>query len=331
MRCGAIKMLEAKGLSKTYGSVKALCGFTAVFEDSKITIIAGPSGSGKTTLLKLLAGLEMPTSGSIFIDGRDVTREPPWERGVMLLSQRPVLLPHLTVRKNLELASKYGFKGKNSAVKLGIENIVGDLGITDILDRYPGQLSGGQLQRASLAAVLASGARVLLLDEPFAHLDLPLREQLRIVLRKIVSRYGLTGIMVTHDQDEALELGDHIILLDSCMHRGEGSPAEMYFDPPTLDAARFFGLNIICGALIGDEPVKVSFAPEQVEIIESSRGDWILEYSALRRGFSVALLRHTTGVGVKAYVPSTLYEKLYIGSRYNIVVKGNVKKWNIEC
>ncbi len=281
--------VRAEGVSKRYDGVRALEDVSLVARPGSVTVVAGPSGAGKTTLLRVIGGFEDPDSGRILYDGVDVTGDPPWERRAALLTQRPVLLPHLTVRENLVLAAEASGLGRGEARRAALE-VAEMLGIEALLDRRPGSLSGGQLQRASLAAVLASRPRVLLLDEPFAHLDLPLREQFRVLVRRIARETGATVIQVTHDQDEAVEMADSLVVLWDGVVVDQGDPLRVYEDPGDPRAAVFLGHNITCNpGITGDPRACATFPPEALALGEGLEGR--VEYVAHRLHYTLARIR----------------------------------------
>lgn len=237
-------MIVLENIVKTYGRVRALDGVTTRIPQGKITVILGPSGAGKTTLLRVIAGLEEPDQGRIVIDGRDVTGEPPWRRGVSMVFQQPALLPHMTAYENIA----FGLEALEASEEEIEEHVFWAAKLTRIehlLDKYPDQLSGGEQQRVALARALVTRPRILLLDEPLSNLDLALREELRLELKRIQRETGITFIHVTHDQDEALELADHLIILMNGRIVEEGDPLVVYENPREIETARFFGHNIV--------------------------------------------------------------------------------------
>ncbi len=240
----ALEVLKLTNITKRYGKVVALDRVSLEIPLNKITVILGPSGSGKTTLLRIIAGLEEPDEGRIVIDDVDITSLPPWKRDVSMVFQYPNLFPHLNVYENiafgleaLDISSEERSSRVYWAAKL--------LKIEHLLDKYPDQLSGGEQQRVALARALVVKPRILLLDEPLSNLDLALREELRVELKSIQRRTGITFIHVTHDQDEALELADYLVVL----YRGKivdyGEPLRVYEEPTSIEAAKVFGHNII--------------------------------------------------------------------------------------
>ena len=232
-------------------------------------VVLGPSGSGKTTLLRVIAGLVEPERGRIIIDERDATHAPPWERGVALVQQIPGLLPHLSVLENVALAIETRRQVPRRRALSEAARLLELLRISDVASKRPGELSGGQLQRAAIAVALAIKPIVLLLDEPLSHLDRPLAEQLRLELRRIHKELGVTIIHVTHDQDEALSLATRLAILWSGELVEEGAPGKLYYRPRSVVTARFLGLNVVAGALFGKPGTVAIFPPDAAEIARS--------------------------------------------------------------
>jgi ABC-type sugar transport system ATPase subunit len=255
-----------QGLSKVYGkSTKALESLDLEVHEGELLVVVGPSGSGKTTLLRLVAGLERPTAGTIRLAGRDgiqrdLTGVPPQRRDVALVFQSLALYGHLTVEQNLAFALNAKTIGgwfRRGAVsgesKLRIAQTAKLLGIEHLLDRRPAELSGGEQQRVALGRAIVREPKALLLDEPLSSLDLPTRRTLRRELKELQRRLGVPTIYVTHDQAEALAMGDRIAVLDRGGLVQVGTPEEIYERPRTRFVAEFFGpqgMNWIAGDLI---------------------------------------------------------------------------------
>ena len=317
-------LVEARDVWKRYEGVVALRDVSLRAAPGEVTVIAGPSGSGKSTLLRILAGLEDPDSGDILFDGASVVRDPPWARNTVMLSQRPILLPHLTVRENLVLAAEARGAPRGEAGKLA-EEVARRLGITGLLDRKPGTLSGGQLQRASLATVLAAKPRVLLLDEPFAHLDLPLRESFRRLVRGLAYSESITVIQVTHDQDEALEVADSLAILVNGRVLEERDPQSIYYDPGSIETAVFLGHNVACSPPLSPRRgVPVTFPPEAVSLGEGPLGG-VVTYVAARKHHTLVYI-DLEGVEVKAVLAGVRGVKVGARVRFD-VDHGMVKEW----
>ncbi len=247
-------MISLKNVVKKYGDLIALNNVSIDIPLGKITVILGPSGSGKTTLLRLIAGLESPDQGRIYINDTDVTELPPWDRGVSMVFQTPSLFPHLTVEENIG----FGLEalGYSSAeIRKRIEWAMELLHISHLRGKYPDQLSGGEQQRVSLARALVLEPKILLLDEPLSNLDLALREELRIELKALQRRLGITFIYVTHDQDEALELADYLAILYNGKIIEYGDPLTIYEKPKQITSALVFGHNIVDVCIVNEEYV----------------------------------------------------------------------------
>ncbi len=233
-----IAALTIDRLAKRFGNERAANGISMTIAHGEFVVVLGPSGSGKSTLLRLIAGLETPDSGSITLDGQDITSTPPYRRHCALVFQQYALLPHRTVHENIGFGLRMQGVDRQQAVRR-IDALIERVGLGGQDEKRPHQLSGGQQQRVALARALAVEPAVLLLDEPFGALDLSLRRQLQDDLRDIQRQDGRTTIHVTHDQSEALALADRIVV----MHRGEiaqaGSPQDIYEHPVNRFVAEF--------------------------------------------------------------------------------------------
>jgi len=230
------------GVRKSYGDVVAVDGVDLEVRRGEFFTMLGPSGSGKTTCLRMIAGFERPDAGRIELGGEDVTAIPPNERDVNTVFQDYALFPHMSVGQNVE----YGLKVRKRPAAERSERVAEALALVRLegyQDRRPGQLSGGQRQRVALARALVNRPRVLLLDEPLGALDLKLRQQLQIELKRIQSEVGITFIYVTHDQDEALTMSDRIAVMDSGRVLQVGSPNEVYDQPGSDFVAGFVGVS----------------------------------------------------------------------------------------
>jgi spermidine/putrescine transport system ATP-binding protein len=246
-------IIEFRSITKRFGAVTAVDDVSLSIAEGEFFALLGPSGCGKTTLLRMLAGFETPTSGRILIDGQDVTRVPPNKRPVNMVFQSYAVFPHLSVRANIE----YGLKMEGTPPAERRERAEAALALVQLSglgDRMPDQLSGGQRQRVALARAIVKRPRVLLLDEPLSALDAKLREELRFELSALQDRLGITFVMVTHDQDEALALATRCAV----MHKGSliqvATPADLYEFPASRLVADFIGsVNLFEGRVIEDE------------------------------------------------------------------------------
>jgi putative spermidine/putrescine transport system ATP-binding protein len=266
---GAPAGIRLRGLRKEFGPVVAVDSLDLDVADGEFFAVLGPSGSGKTTVLRMIAGFEMPTSGTVELGGMDATRQPPFRRDVNTVFQDYALFPHMTVAENIG----YGLRVKR-VPKAERTRRVGEaldmVRLGDLGGRRPSQLSGGQRQRIALARALVNRPRVLLLDEPLGALDLKLREQMQVELKAIQREVGITFVFVTHDQDEALTLCDRLAVLRDGRLEQVGGAAEVYESPATRFVAEFVGTsNLISGeaarALLGTDTT-VAVRPEKISV-----------------------------------------------------------------
>ncbi len=227
-------------VSKDWGSSKALDDISLSIEPGSFCVLLGPSGCGKSTTLRIIAGLESATSGQVFVNGVDVTHEPPAVRGVAMVFQNYALFPHLSVAENICFGlSVRKVEASESARRL--QSTAALLGLEQLLDRKPAQLSGGQQQRVALGRALVAQAKVCLMDEPLSNLDAQLRQEMRHELRELQQRLGLTVVYVTHDQTEAMSMADQVVLLNKGRIEQSAAPRALYANPATTFAARFIG------------------------------------------------------------------------------------------
>jgi len=236
--------LECENLLKEFGSgdrkIVAVDSVDITIEDGTFVTILGPSGCGKTTLLRMLAGLERPTSGSIYFDGKDVTEDSVQERYIGMVFQNIALFPFKSVRENIEYGLKYTDTDKKTRQQEATE-MAEMLGIDELMDNKPNQLSGGQRQRVALGRALIRDPNVFLLDEPMAALDAELKIQLRTELKELHQEFGTTTLYVTHDQEEAMTLSEEVIVIDDGEIQQQSPPFEIYSEPNNMFVARFIG------------------------------------------------------------------------------------------
>lgn len=232
--------VELKNINKSFGDFKASDNVSFGIEKGKLIGLLGPSGSGKTTILRMIAGLEYPDSGEIIIDGKVVNDIPASKRGIGFVFQSYALFRYMTVYDNIAFGLKVQ-KADKKFIDERVRELIDLIGLTGLEKRYPSQLSGGQRQRVAFARALAPNPQLLLLDEPFAAIDAKVRQELRSWLREMITRLGVTSIFVTHDQDEAIEVADEIIVTNKGRIEQIGTPIEVYRDPKTAFTASFFG------------------------------------------------------------------------------------------
>ena len=244
-------MISLQNLKKSFGDKEVVCGLSLDVGEGEFMVFLGPSGCGKTTALRMIAGLEEPDSGAVLINGRDVTALPPQRRDVAMVFQSYALYPHKTVAENIAFPlrlRKYAAEKRESAVRAAAEMVK----ISDLLERRPGQLSGGQRQRVALARAVVRRPAVFLMDEPLSNLDAKLRGHMRAELKRIQREIGVATAYVTHDQTEAMTLGDRVAVIDSGLPAQIAPPREIYDDPATLFVAGFLGsppMNQISGTV----------------------------------------------------------------------------------
>ncbi|MDI4647217.1 sulfate/molybdate ABC transporter ATP-binding protein [Cohnella hashimotonis] len=232
--------VEVRGLNKSFGSFQAVKDVHFSVEKGQLIGLLGPSGGGKTSILRMLAGLETPDSGDIVFHGQRVNDLPPQERGIGFVFQNYALFKHMTVSENIAFGLEVK-KWNKAKIKERVANLTELTGLKGFESRYPHQLSGGQRQRVAFARALAPEPQLLLLDEPFAAIDAKIRHELRSWLREMIDRLGITSIFVTHDQDEAIEVADEIMIINKGNLEQKGSPWEIYKDPKTPFVAGFIG------------------------------------------------------------------------------------------
>ena len=232
--------VELKDINKNYGNFEASKDINFGIEKGKLVALLGPSGSGKTTILRMIAGLETPDSGEILIDGEVVNDIPASKRGIGFVFQNYALFRYMTVWDNIAFGLKVQ-KADKEYIKQRVDELLTLTNLKGFEDRYPTQLSGGQRQRVAFARALAPNPHLLLLDEPFAAIDAKVRQELRSWLKEMIEQLGVTSIFVTHDQDEAIEVSDQIILTNKGRIEQIGTPLEIYQNPETAFTASFFG------------------------------------------------------------------------------------------
>jgi len=280
--------IEVRNLNKSFGEFQAVQDVSFEIEKGHLIGLLGPSGGGKTSILRMLAGLETPTSGDILFHGKRVNDLPPQERGIGFVFQSYALFKHMTVFENIAFGLKV-MKLPKKQVQERVTELVELTGLKGFEHRYAHQLSGGQRQRVAFARALAPEPQLLLLDEPFAAIDAKIRSELRTWLKNMIERVGITSIFVTHDQDEAIEVADEIMIINKGKLEQKGSPWDIYKSPQTPFVASFIGESSIVdniaqlkgfeNAVSGNAAVKALIRPEYIEI--GKPGEIALESAAM--------------------------------------------------
>ena len=267
--------IDLHGISKTFGDFHALRDVTVGLERGKLTALLGPSGGGKSTLLRIVAGLEVPDAGRVYLDGADMTDVPARRRGIGFVFQHYAAFPHLTVRDNVGFGLKIR-RVDNATMKRRVDELLGLVHLDGLADRYPSELSGGQRQRMALARALAVQPTLLLLDEPFGALDVKVRQELRTWLRELHEQVNATTVFVTHDQEEAMELADQIVLINDGRIEQVGTPDELYDHPANAFVMSFLGATTQLGSRLvrpHDIEIFVDRTADAVEaMVERIRG-----------------------------------------------------------
>jgi sulfate transport system ATP-binding protein len=272
--------IEVRGVDKRFGEFVALDDVSITVQDGALTALLGPSGSGKSTLLRIIAGLERPDAGTVTIGGQDVTQAPARTRGVGFVFQHYAPFKHMTVHDNVAFGLSVRKRPKEE-IRGRVKELLGLVRLDGLADRYPSQLSGGQLQRMALARALAVQPQVLLLDEPFGALDAQVRGELREWLRRLHDEIHVTTIFVTHDQEEAMEVAREIVVMNAGRIEQAGAPNELYETPANEFVMSFIGpVNRLGDAFL--RPHDIQILPEA-----DSTGTEALVERVVHLGFEV--------------------------------------------
>ena len=322
-----------EGVTKSYGDVVAVRSLSFEIAPGTLVTLLGPSGCGKTTTLRLIAGLEMATSGTIRIGDADVTRLSATERDVSMVFQSYALFPHMTVRENVSYGLTVDRRPKHE-VREKAEEGLALVGLSGYGERLPSELSGGQQQRVAVARALVLEPQVLLFDEPLSNLDAKLRRRVREDIRELQQKLGITSVYVTHDQQEALAVSDRIIVMNDAVIAQEGSPHELYEAPADMFVADFIGdANLVDGEIVAVDgevatvrigpvetrlhrrdfspgPVKVALRPETL-VLEPARLDG---GTGIRAGTG-------SGSGSGSGILGTVAKAVYLGSHMEYTVE----------
>jgi len=263
--------VELRQLHRRFGDVVALDGIDLGIESGEFVSFLGPSGCGKTTALRLVAGFDRPTSGRVFVEGRDITNVSPNKRDIGMVFQAYSLFPNMTAVKNVEFGLRVRRQGRGNRRGRALE-LLELVGLEHAANRYPHQLSGGMQQRVALARALAIEPSVLLLDEPLSALDAKVRVQLREEIRRIQTRLGITTIYVTHDQEEALSISDRVAVLSHGRIEQIGTPGEIYGSPATPFVAEFVGtMNRVESTVSDPDAGRVEYGEASLDV-DAARG-----------------------------------------------------------
>ena len=305
--------VELKNINKNFGDYKASDNVNFGVEKGKLIGLLGPSGSGKTTILRMIAGLETPDSGDIIIDGVRVNDLAASKRGIGFVFQNYALFRYMTVYDNIAFGLRVQ-KADKKKIDERVRELIKLIGLEGLEKRYPSQLSGGQRQRVAFARALAPNPQLLLLDEPFAAIDAKVRKELRSWLREMIEKLEVTSIFVTHDQDEAIEVADEIIITNKGRIEQTGTPIEIYHNPKTAFTASFFGeatfvddyskfhnfehIENVEKAIVRPEFVKVT-KKNEVQKYKSSASHGVTK-NVLFRGDSIEVVVDVDGTELKA-------------------------------
>ena len=243
--------LQLTGLTKTYGDFHAVAGVDLDIRQGELVVLLGPSGCGKTTTLRMIAGFIAPTAGEIRLGGNDITRQPPWRRNTGLVFQSYALFPHLSVADNVAFGLRMR-KLPQPKIATKLTEVLRLVRLEGLANRLPRELSGGQQQRVALARALVIEPDILLLDEPLSNLDAKLRHEVRVEIRELQKELGLTTVMVTHDQEEALTMADRLVVMSNGQVQQVGSQRDLYENPANTFVAGFVGrTNFLHGRVEG--------------------------------------------------------------------------------
>lgn len=318
-------VLQLKQINKYFGRSHVIKDVNIDFEKGHFVTFLGPSGCGKTTLLRMVAGFYEPDDGEILLNGKRIERIPPYSRNTAMVFQEYALFPHMNVFDNVS----YGLRVKNrpkEEVERRVKEALDLMQLKGMEDRFPNQMSGGQQQRVAVARALVMNPEVLLLDEPLSNLDAKLRESVRVELRDIQKKMGLSTIYVTHDQSEALSMSDMIVVLKGGVVHQTGSPQEIYFEPKTPFVADFIGTtNLLSVKGLGENTV--SYGNDRIPTTKSVNAGQ--EYCLSIRPECLKLVKEAVDGQVNVKV--TIQNKMFLGEKIRYFVNDSLgKEWIID-
>ena len=316
-------VLQLKQINKYFGQSHVIKDVNIDFEKGHFVTFLGPSGCGKTTLLRMVAGFYEPDDGEILLNGKRIERIPPYSRNTAMVFQEYALFPHMNVFDNVS----YGLRVKNRPKEeIRVKEALDLMQLKGMEDRFPNQMSGGQQQRVAVARALVMNPEVLLLDEPLSNLDAKLRESVRVELRDIQKKMGLSTIYVTHDQSEALSMSDMIVVLKGGVVHQTGSPQEIYFEPKTPFVADFIGTtNLLSVKGLGENTV--SYGNDRIPTAKSVNAGQ--EYCLSIRPECLKLVKEAVDGQVNVKV--TIQNKMFLGEKIRYFVNDSLgKEWIID-
>ena len=318
-------VLQLKQINKYFGRSHVIKDVNIDFEKGHFVTFLGPSGCGKTTLLRMVAGFYEPDDGEILLNGKRIERIPPYSRNTAMVFQEYALFPHMNVFDNVS----YGLRVKNrpkEEIERRVKEALDLMQLKGMEDRFPNQMSGGQQQRVAVARALVMNPEVLLLDEQLSNLDAKLRESVRVELRDIQKKMGLSTIYVTHDQSEALSMSDMIVVLKGGVVHQTGSPQEIYFEPKTPFVADFIGTtNLLSVKGLGENTV--SYGNDRIPTTKSVNAGQ--EYCLSIRPECLKLVKEAVDGQVNVKV--TIQNKMFLGEKIRYFVNDSLgKEWIID-
>jgi len=320
--------LTLSNISKQFADSFAVEDFNLDIEKGEFVSFLGPSGCGKTTTLRMVAGFEIPTSGTITLGGKDITDNAPNQRNVGMIFQAYALFPNMTVSQNIGFGLRVR-KEPETAVKERVQEMISLINLEKHADKYPYQLSGGQQQRVALARALANRPQVLLLDEPLSALDAKIRVSLRAEIRAIQKRLGITAIFVTHDQEEALSISDRIVVMYEGKVEQVGTPFEIYNFPKTQFVANFVGALNTADAEVTDTS-KGLLAVNGVQFVSSEKMENLRKGDKVRVAIRPERLSFASELKKANVLDCTIENITFLGSVVRIQVKIGDTKFNMD-